>query len=171
MIVNLPQIGEQGAEYSFSLVQEQLERLEERFSVKAFQCQATIRRTNDRLVCDGHLNVDMSTECDNCLVPVSIPIEESFTLFLLPEVEIDHTESEIEVPAGSEDIYYYQNEKVDLALLFEEQLMFEIPLTIHCSENCKGLCSQCGTNLNQSTCDCEPAGNRPFAILGNIKPN
>ena len=29
-----------------------------------------------------------------------------------------------------------------------------VPGYVQCSEDCKGLCATCGTNLNESTCSC-----------------
>lgn len=43
---------------------------------------------------------------------------------------------------------------VDLAAVFEEELLLELPAKLLCSEDCKGLCPKCGTNLNSGSCNC-----------------
>ena len=39
-----------------------------------------------------------------------------------------------------------------------------------CREDCKGLCAQCGTNLNTDTCECAPVWEDPrLAALKVLK--
>ncbi len=52
-----------------------------------------------------------------------------------------------EIPADGE---------IDITSDLEEELLIEVPDFPKCSETCKGLCPQCGCNLNLKTCDCEP---------------
>ena len=35
-----------------------------------------------------------------------------------------------------------------------EQISLEVPIKPLCSKDCKGLCPKCGTDLNESKCDC-----------------
>ena len=45
-----------------------------------------------------------------------------------------------------------------------------MPLKPLCDETCKGLCPQCGANLNHETCTCAAeAVNSPFALLAKLK--
>ena len=37
-----------------------------------------------------------------------------------------------------------------------------------CSEDCKGLCSRCGANLNLGPCDCKPEPDPRFAALQQL---
>jgi uncharacterized protein len=38
--------------------------------------------------------------------------------------------------------------------LVREAVILSVPAKPLCSENCKGLCPVCGTDLNRSTCSC-----------------
>ena len=49
---------------------------------------------------------------------------------------------------------FYRDETIDLGDLVREQLYLALPMKPLCAEACKGLCPQCGTNLNRGTCDC-----------------
>jgi len=41
-----------------------------------------------------------------------------------------------------------------------------LPLAETCRDECKGLCAQCGANLNEGECGCEPdRSTHPFAAL------
>lgn len=58
---------------------------------------------------------------------------------------------------------------VDLAPLISEAVLTNIPARVLCSENCKGLCPKCGTNLSEKQCSCESDdGDSPFAALKNM---
>jgi uncharacterized protein len=35
-----------------------------------------------------------------------------------------------------------------------EEIILSIPMKAVCSETCKGLCPECGQNLNEGQCDC-----------------
>jgi uncharacterized metal-binding protein YceD (DUF177 family) len=43
-----------------------------------------------------------------------------------------------------------------------QTVFLAVPLKLLCSESCKGLCPQCGINLNMGTCACtdDPADGR-----------
>lgn len=45
-------------------------------------------------------------------------------------------------------------DKLNLYQIIENSLVLELPVKRLCSESCKGLCQQCGTNLNSSECKC-----------------
>ena len=48
-----------------------------------------------------------------------------------------------------------ENESIDLDELFYSDIVLEIPISYVCKEDCKGLCPQCGKNLNKGSCDCK----------------
>ena len=47
-----------------------------------------------------------------------------------------------------------QSNSIDLVKTLIEILIVEKPLKNLCSSICKGLCSNCGKNLNNRTCSC-----------------
>ena len=59
---------------------------------------------------------------------------------------------------------------VDLTPEIRESIILGFPTYPLCSATCKGLCSQCGTNLNAGTCDCRaPAGREEWAALDGLE--
>ena len=56
---------------------------------------------------------------------------------------------------------YYRNDAIDLNELLREQFYLALPMKPLCGEACRGLCAQCGTNLNAGTCDCQPVWDDP----------
>ena len=74
-------------------------------------------------------------------------------------------ETEGEEPA--EEQYTYQGHVLDLTDAVRTSVLLEVPTRILCREDCKGLCDQCGANLNVTTCSCrkESLYRNPFQAL------
>lgn len=55
----------------------------------------------------------------------------------------------------NDDYIIVENSLLDLSTLICEDIIFSLPLRFLCDEECKGLCSKCGKNLNDGPCDCK----------------
>lgn len=49
---------------------------------------------------------------------------------------------------------YNSQDELDIFPWVYEELMLQLPMNIRCTDDCKGLCQQCGKNRNFETCDC-----------------
>jgi uncharacterized protein len=59
---------------------------------------------------------------------------------------------------------------IDLVDLLREEVWLAWKPMVICSESCKGLCQQCGENLNRDECKCSQDGDdNPFAALRQIR--
>lgn len=83
-------------------------------------------------------------------------------------------------PDDEEDVGFalYDGEDLDCCKVVEDIVILNIPFLSLCSEECQGLCSQCGKNLNLGNCQCvvEPdmdnsdkKTNKPFEKLKDFK--
>ena len=77
---------------------------------------------------------------------------------------------EVEPEETNDDIYHYQGDHLELAPMLREQLILAAPMHPLCKEDCAGLCSHCGQDLNEGLCRCavEPTGS-PFQVLRSAK--
>jgi uncharacterized protein len=117
----------------------------------------------------GHLSGHLELTCGRCLTSFTHPVDTDFDLLLAPKPETAAPEEEELGPADL-DMDYYTGEVVDLESLLKEQIILMIPFKPLCDEACKGLCPQCGADLNRETCHCRPeAVNSPFADLAKLK--
>ena len=79
-------------------------------------------------------------------------------------------EGEREVEEDDLATAFYDDERIDLAHLIMEQFQLALPMKPLCKDACKGLCPQCGTNLNTGSCDCSPIWEDPrLAALKALK--
>ncbi|MBN1297720.1 DUF177 domain-containing protein, partial [bacterium] len=47
------------------------------------------------------------------------------------------------------------DDRIDICRVIAEQIVLQIPMKTLCSDDCKGLCSRCGADLNAGTCGCD----------------
>jgi uncharacterized protein len=73
---------------------------------------------------------------------------------------MEGTESELDTLQVTEPV-------VDLEDILRQQVYLGLPAKQLCRENCLGLCSHCGKNLNEGQCSCheKSAAGSPFAVL------
>ena len=62
------------------------------------------------------------------------------------------------------------NELIDLTADIREAILLALPMSFVCSEACRGLCVQCGANLNKAPCACgKPRPTLPWGMLDQLK--
>lgn len=65
-----------------------------------------------------------------------------------------------------DELYWFQGDHLDLVPMLREQVILAAPMQPLCREECLGLCSQCGQNLNERRCGCPPEqAPSPFRVL------
>ncbi|EET61711.1 putative ACR, COG1399 [Marvinbryantia formatexigens DSM 14469] len=108
-----------------------------------------IRNMGDRkLQITGSTVLTVRIPCDRCLEDVDVTLELSF------EKEADLNKSEAESQQTLENFVYVEGYSLDVDKLVYSELLVNWPSKVLCKEDCKGICSICGTNLNQNTCNC-----------------
>jgi uncharacterized protein len=108
----------------------------------------------------GRLAADLELQCARCLEPIRQEIARDFELLYRP-LGADAGRDELSVTDAEAEIGYYQGDGILLEDVLREQVLLALPLKITCREDCKGLCPQCGKNLNQEQCSCAPLAEDP----------
>lgn len=124
-----------------------------------------LSHTGDGILAYGTVKLPVEVACVRCLEEFEFNLESSVELLFYLKPTVD--EEGDELPSV--------NEQGEIAL-YEElyaALRVEAPFAPVCSDDCKGLCPQCGINLNEDTCNCanEPDPNHPFAGLADLIKN
>jgi len=128
-----------------------------------------VRKDRDAYRVVGRVETRLRLECGRCLEPFEIPIDSAFELRYVAAVASaaadrggsGRGEEEREVAEDDLTTAFYKDETLDLGELVHEQFVLALPMKPLCSETCKGLCPECGTNLNKGTCDCKPTWTDP----------
>jgi uncharacterized protein len=101
-----------------------------------------LSRTQEGILLQATLHIGLSDECYRCLDPVTRDVE-----LVIEELYGYNTYPEAEFNIGDDAI-------LDLAPLLRAETLIDTSHRILCTEDCKGLCPECGANLNHETCDC-----------------
>ncbi|MGD0339258.1 MAG: DUF177 domain-containing protein [Bacteroidota bacterium] len=90
--------------------------------------------------------------CDRCVEEFSRIITCSYRkVYVSREIDgVAFNGDEIEIISPDMNI-------IDLSNDVRDEILLAIPLKLLCREDCAGLCSRCGKNLNTGQCDCAPA--------------
>ncbi|NMB07788.1 MAG: DUF177 domain-containing protein [Tissierellia bacterium] len=101
----------------------------------------------DKLV---HLNIyyNYQEACGRCLDLFENKDKAVLSGKLAEKFELDNEEEE-------DNLIYYNGDKLNLTEEIIETIILNLPMKPLCSEKCKGLCPECGTNLNEDQCNCE----------------
>lgn len=82
----------------------------------------------------------------------------------------DHEGDRLASEGKDLDITYLSNDYVDLSEVLTEHLQLQVPFQPLCKEDCKGMCAQCGADLNVGRCACAKiASSHPFSVLRDLK--
>lgn len=139
----------------------------------------TVRKDDDLYQLVGHVRAALELPCSRCLEPFVFPVDAPFDLRYLPQHmntgaagdEADDEESEAE-EVGGDDLTtaFYRDDQIDLAHMIREQLYLVLPMKPLHREDCRGLCPNCGTNLNEASCACQARWEDPrLAPLNALK--
>lgn len=117
----------------------------------------------------GRLTGAIELVCGRCVEPFTLPVTADFDLRYVPRIETGE-EGEKEVEEDDLATAFYSDDRLDLAELIMEQFHLALPMKPLCTPSCRGLCPQCGTNLNTGSCDCTQEWIDPrLAVLKNLK--
>ena len=140
---------------------------EEAQFIKPLSCRVGVfRQGGDNIYVTTDVATTISVECRRCINPFEVDI--TTTLDLLFSMGDASSEPD------EDDERYYDGEILDISEDVRRALVLEIPTWSLCSEVCKGLCPECGTDLNMTECACEmtdepslPASNSLSAQLAS----
>ena len=131
--------------------------------VRPVSLSGTYMVSGDTVVIDGTACTTVECRCARCLAPTPIPVEAGLS-------EAFIRENGEEGLVAEEDQYTYEGHVLDLTEAVRVSVLLEVPVRVLCKEDCKGLCSQCGANLNLTMCSCQKDLTRksPFSALASM---
>lgn len=124
-------------------------------------------RMQFRLV--GRVQTTVELACGRCLASFQMGVDEAFDVLYLPHAKASAAEDR---PVEDDDLAtaFYSDNVIDLGQLMLEQCYLAVPMKPLCREACKGLCPECGTDLNAATCSCRQTWVDPrLAVLEHLR--
>jgi len=132
--------------------------------VEPLEVDLTARSVGDGVLLRGRLRATVERECRRCLAGVRQPVDDTVDMLFAP---IGEDEDEL---GGEVYPLPERGQELDVTDAVREQLLLRAPQYVLCEEACRGLCPQCGTNLNEGSCDCvSEAAPSPWDALKQVK--
>lgn len=117
-------------------------------------------------VVEGDVTGDLTLDCARCLTPFPYHYEVK-----VKETFVD-TEGGPIVQDGETDYYPLIEDKIQLDPCLQSAILLSLPQAIRCSDECQGICPECGTNRNEKNCGCVVKRVDPrWAALGDLFNN
>lgn len=111
--------------------------------------QGVIESVVDGLLVRGSLRAELGLHCARCLQA----IHREATADVV-ELYVDPARATAEVLGDLEEGYAIADDHIDLDALLRDGLAPSAPYQPLCTEDCQGLCAQCGADLNTTGCEC-----------------
>ncbi len=126
--------------------------------------QLKIVNTGDQVLeIQGSMQLVLEIPCARCLTPV----EKEFSLEIQREADMKMTPEERE--EALEETNFIEEHALAPETLVRNELLVQWPIRVLCKEDCKGICSRCGANLNEGPCGCqEPDPDPRMAAIRDI---
>lgn len=131
--------------------------------------QISIRRSGKKYTLDGRLTGKVHVRCDRCLEHFNTNIESKFRVDLVHASE-EIRQEKTELLSEDMSINFITSEEINLDDIVREQVYLSLPMKLLCKDDCPGLCSLCGCNLNVERCDCHRTKGHPgFLELNKLR--
>lgn len=124
-----------------------------------------VRKVGVGLHVRGHARVRVALECARCLKRAERTLEPDIDMVFEP-AGVAHTRTEEQLRQLDLGITFFYGNEIDLGPEVCQAVRLALPAKPLCRGDCRGLCPECGANLNMEPCGCKRA--RPRATGGNL---
>jgi len=143
------------SEFPFDLDEVRIEDL----ALRKLRGAAQVGRTPQGLILTGAFEGDTDLECVRCLKPYNHHLTWNFTELY----------SFIHKAVNESDLIIPDDAQIDLADMMREYALLEVPINPICKPDCRGLCLECGQDLNLFDCGHnQPEDDSPFSVLKKL---
>lgn len=138
-----------------------------------------LTNAGEGILATGILKAHVEGICDRCLEKAEFDVAsevDEYYLFHAPDNAGAEkvTEDEDGEEAGVDYALVSDDSTIDLTDAVMGALLMDTPYVVLCRPDCRGLCPDCGANLNEGDCGCaarreaEELSQNPFAVLKDL---
>ncbi|MCI8616299.1 DUF177 domain-containing protein [Parablautia intestinalis] len=102
-----------------------------------------------KILLQGQMRLVLEIPCDRCLQVVHVPLALKF------EQEIFAPDLSGQVESGDEQQNFMLGYELNVEAFVKGEILINMPVKVLCKPDCKGICKQCGHNLNEGECGCD----------------
>ena len=124
------------------------------------KAEGVVRNTAGVLVMTGEITTCIHGTCDRCASSFDRDVNIPINVVLVTEMANEENEDEWVFPL--------EGDSADLDDIVRTVFVLNLDSKLLCKEDCKGLCHQCGKNLNEGPCNCQKELDPRFAALKQL---
>ena len=141
------------SEISCADVDAYLGDFEDYSAVSPVRFKAVLKRSRKGIEMEAEIHAELKAPCQCCLDEVRFPFDLTCSLLLIEAAQAPKTD-ETCLSEEDLDVVIYNEPKINIEDIILETVFLELEPCVRCSDNCKGLCPNCGQNLNHKKCVC-----------------
>lgn len=104
---------------------------------EAIELALRLESVHEGILATGEVSTTAQAECSRCLEPLNLKVEVDFQELFAYSLE-------------QEDDFLVQDEQIDLEQAITDAVVLSLPFKPVCSEDCLGLCSECGLKMAEN---------------------
>jgi uncharacterized protein len=137
-----------------------------RFHPEEVSARLTVTQLDQGYAVTLSFRCRLAGACWRCLEKAELKVEVETTEFFEPELPPVEEMGEEEEAT----LWYAEDGVINLSEWGRDAVSELLPPKILCREDCLGLCAQCGADLNEGSCDCEPLRDSRWDKLKEWRP-
>lgn len=172
MILDLSEIARTAGASHRHIIDLSVEEIEDIKLTAPISGSININSTGNVLLLNGEIDTEVELTCNRCGInyqqPLHAEIEEDF---MINSPQERHDVLTVEEDDDAPDTRLFNAGTVELNLdeLIRQSVLLAIPIKPLCSEDCPGLCTNCGNPLSEGPCNCQHDDINPrMAILQKL---
>lgn len=122
----------------------------------AILCRVEVDKQESHIYIHGFVETPVKLACDRCLKDFEKRVSGEFQVYY--EVVSGNSRNAENTPESSNDsdLRFFKSgeQQIDLTSDVRDVLSLSIPMKNLCDDDCQGICSGCGVDLNESECEC-----------------
>lgn len=115
-----------------------------------FLADFKLNKFNNQIVLTGNIKLNAKLTCDRCLTDYNVTLNPNYQMVYFlggqPDEPTENESNLLYIPIDAD--------KINLSDDIRDYSILSIPMKKLCKEDCKGLCTKCGKNLNEGSCNC-----------------
>ena len=148
MVIDFKQIRnavKEKVDFKYTVDLSYIEHLGEKIFANPVEIEGNITNHLGVIQLYAKMTTVLSCSCARCLQQIN-PIH---------EVIVDNVLSTESINDDGDDTFVVLTDRLELDDIIIPAIILEIKMSYLCSEDCKGLCPKCGTDLNENKCKCD----------------